>query len=87
MDSRKECKGCSSSVRLSEEDIYDIIKNIKVDKDRDIVCEKTYKERIGVCKKCEDLLYNTTCRYSGYLVYVKAREQKAFCPRPGQTNW
>ncbi|MFP4016739.1 MAG: DUF6171 family protein [Halanaerobiales bacterium] len=86
MGARRNCKGCSSSVRLSEQDLYDILKNVKLT-EGELVDEELYKKRLACCKECSDLLYDTTCKYTGYLVYVKAREINTSCPKPGKAKW
>lgn len=87
MRSEKNCKGCSSSVRLNEDDLYKILKNVKKNKQVDFVNETVYKKRLNICRKCKDLLYETTCKFSGCLVYIKANEIDAVCPRPGGSKW
>lgn len=83
----RDCKGCSSSVHLSDGDIYEIMNNVKNNQKEDIVDENIYKERLAICKECQDLLYNTTCRYSGYIVYMIAKDKDACCYRPGKGKW
>ncbi|NLJ84359.1 MAG: hypothetical protein GX336_05575 [Halanaerobiaceae bacterium] len=85
--SRQGCKGCSASVYLSPGDIYEIIRDAEAKTRDELVAEEIYKSRLEVCQECPDLLYNTTCRYSGYLVYVLAREKKASCQKPGEKKW
>lgn len=85
--SKQGCKGCSASVHLSVEDIYEVIKGAVANLQEDLVEEDVYRMRLEICQKCPELLYNTTCKYSGYIVYVLARDKKASCQHPGQQMW
>lgn len=85
--SKEGCKGCSASVYLSVEDLYEIIRYAEANTGADLVEEDIYKIRLEICKECPDLLYNTTCKYSGYIVYVLARNKKASCQKPGEKKW
>lgn len=87
MKNNSNCKGCSSSVHLSIEDIYEIIKDTEKDLKGNLVDESIYKRRLEICKGCQDLLYNTTCRYSGFIVYVLAKEEDVCCQKPGKGKW
>ncbi|MEJ6951776.1 DUF6171 family protein [Natronospora cellulosivora (SeqCode)] len=85
---KRNCKGCSSSVRLKEKDIYEILEKVKSNKkEKDIVDSNLYTDRLAICKKCDDLLYETTCKYDGVLVYVKAKDIDSFCSKPGNSKW
>lgn len=83
----KGCKGCSASVQLSTDDIYEIIKGAERDIREGLVDEDIYKKRLTICKECADLLYNTTCRYSGHIVYILAKDENAHCHKPRGGKW
>lgn len=83
----RRCKSCDSSVVLSEEDIYEITKKTKELSSDKVVDKDSYRKRINICKACSALLYETTCSYSGYIIFVKARELSASCAKPGSKLW
>ena len=76
----KACKGCSASVRLGTDDLYEIIKEAERDMGEGLVDGELYSERLALCRECAGLLYNTTCKYSGQIVYVLAKDKDARCP-------
>jgi hypothetical protein len=82
-----ECKGCSATVRLSQEEIQRIfgetvkVKNVK------LVTEQEYKSRLEKCGQCTYLELGTTCRLCGCLVQIKAKLAGAKCPYPYQPQW
>ncbi|MFW6035057.1 MAG: hypothetical protein ACOCRZ_02255 [Halothermotrichaceae bacterium] len=88
MVSRSEkCKGCYPVFKLPSGDIYNILKkNIKCNKDK-IVRKNIYEQRIRACELCKGLIANTTCRYSGNLVYQTAIKAKKKCFYPGGSKW
>ena len=85
--SEDECKGCSASVRLSEEEVERILAEYLRDHPADIVDDATYQSRLAICGECDDLQYATTCRHCGCLVPVMAKLSAKQCPRPGNASW
>ncbi|NLE23847.1 MAG: hypothetical protein GX625_00665 [Clostridiaceae bacterium] len=87
MSHSSKCEACSVSVHLSQEEIDTLfgktmkVKNIKT------VNEDEYKKRIDICMSCESLLYDTTCRYCGCIVQIKAKLQNSTCPYPYEPKW
>lgn len=87
MPERDECKGCTATVRLTQEEIAQIfgetarVKNVK------LVTEEVYMQRLDKCNNCTALDYGTTCRHCGCLVQIKAKLLAAKCPYPYEPRW
>jgi hypothetical protein len=83
----KFCKGCTSSVHISDDEIKKIfgsevkVKNVK------LVSEELYKNRLDICKNCDAFVYNTTCKYCGCLIEIKAKLSASKCPFPYNPKW
>ena len=82
-----DCKGCSSSVRMTEDEIHNLIEATLKTENIQHVAEDIYIQRLGICNKCSALDYGTTCRYCGCLVQVKAWLLSAKCPYPYDAKW
>jgi Rieske Fe-S protein len=84
---QEECKGCSTTVHISPEEIQRLfgetlkVRNVK------LVTEEVYRSRLQVCTQCASLDYNTTCRHCGCLVQIKAKLAGAKCPFPYSPKW
>lgn len=82
-----QCEACSVSVHLSPKEIDALflrtvdIENVK------IASEEEYAGRINICMGCDGLIYNTTCRYCGCIVQIKAKLEHAACPYPYNPKW
>ena len=86
MTAENDCKGCSASVRISEEEIEKIFSSMKVKKVK-LTSKKEYINRLNICQNCQFLDYNTTCRHCGCIVQIKAKIAKASCPAPENPKW
>ncbi|SDZ47896.1 hypothetical protein SAMN05421736_11413 [Evansella caseinilytica] len=73
------CKGCSSSVVVTDLD-YELT-------DENSVSEEVYQERLEICMECPSLLYGTTCQHSGAIVHHRAMLADKHCPSPLQPQW
>ena len=88
MDNSKECKGCSASVRHSFEEInlkmHDFIGTIESDQR---VTDELYNKRLAECDSCAGLYYESTCRYCGCFVQMRALRINTGCPHPAGSRW
>jgi len=84
---RKKCKGCYPVVKLPGGDIYDLLKKGNKSDNVEIVEKNIYERRIHSCELCSGLIANTTCRYSGNLVYETAVKINQKCFYPGKSKW
>ncbi len=84
---RKKCKGCYPVVKLPNGDIYDLLKSSSKSNSDQIVEKDIYEERIHSCELCSGLIGNTTCRYSGNLIYETAVKSSQKCFYPGKSKW
>lgn len=88
MDKGKDCKGCSASVRYSFEEVKanmaDFIKTI----DPDLrISDTLYGRRLAMCSGCTGLYYETTCRYCGCFIQMRALRSNMDCPHPAGSRW
>ena len=83
----KECKGCSSSVKISDEEIEKMFGDLKKVKKVNVISQKVYEQRIASCQECKYLDFGTTCRQCGCIVEIKAKLAKGECPYPGSSRW
>ncbi len=84
---RKNCKGCYPVIKLPNGDIYDLLKSSSKSDDVQIVEKEIYEQRIQACELCNGLIGNTTCRYSGNLIYETAVRFNQKCFYPGKSKW
>ena len=81
------CKGCTATVRLTQEEMDKIfgetmrVKNVK------LVTEDEYNNRLDKCMSCEYLDYGTTCRFCGCIVQIRAKLAGSGCPYPYEPRW
>lgn len=88
MKNRKECKGCSASVRVSFEEISAQMEEyIKTVDPEDRVAEEEYERRLQECSRCPALYYGSTCSYCGCFVRMRALRINKSCPYPGSRKW
>jgi hypothetical protein len=80
MNTSTDCKGCSASVKVPQREIDRIVAELCQDKNVPLTDQNTYLSRMAICKKCEDLLYGTTCRHCGCFISVRARFAEKNCP-------
>ena len=79
IDKAEACKGCSSSVQVSEAQLIRLLGKIKAE---DAVADDAYRERLAACGNCESLAYGTTCMHCGCLVRLRAKLKAGRCPHP-----
>ncbi|MFC3801080.1 DUF6171 family protein [Cohnella sp. GCM10012308] len=73
------CKGCDSSVQVTEAQIDRLLSKIKPDERVD---DGQYKNRLEACASCDSLAYGTTCMHCGCLVRLRASLKEGRCPHP-----
>lgn len=82
-----QCKGCSTSVRLSPEEIRKLFGDTLRVKDIKVVSEEEYQKRLVHCQTCTSLQYGTTCKHCGCLVEIRAKLAASKCPYPYAPKW
>jgi hypothetical protein len=83
----KYCKGCNSSVHISKEEIEKVFgKKINL-KGIKLTTQNEYEYRINICKQCEAYIYNSTCKYCGCLMEIKAKFKASKCIFPYNPKW
>jgi hypothetical protein len=82
-----ECKGCSSSVHVTAEEISKLFGESLRVRDVKLASEEEYGRRIAICQNCEAFQFGTTCRWCGCLMAVKAKLAAARCPAPQGSRW
>ncbi|GAF63159.1 hypothetical protein BTS2_0050 [Bacillus sp. TS-2] len=80
----KVCKGCESSVTVEKKDLIRLLGSIPSDK---MSSNTVYEKRVSTCLGCEALLYGTTCKFSGMIVFYKAKQKEKRCPYPQNGKW
>ncbi|MBM7553149.1 DUF6171 family protein [Thalassobacillus pellis] len=86
MTVKSPCKGCSESVKVTEESIQQSLSDIQIKKSQ-TVSEHVYQERLSKCNTCSSLQYGTTCMHCGCLVRYRAKFKNKSCPYPGEAKW
>ena len=84
---RRKCKGCYPVFKIPNGDIYDLLKSSSKSDNDQIVEKDIYEQRIQSCELCSGLIANTTCRYSGNLIYETAVNINQKCFYPGKSKW
>lgn len=87
MELNSNCEGCAVSVHLSEEEIRELFGSTMKLKSVKTVSEDEHKRRMDICKSCDQLVYNTTCKQCGCIIHVKAKLAGARCPYPYNSKW
>lgn len=88
METGKDCKGCSASVRHSFEEVKSTMAEYMETIEPDLcVAEDLYNERLAGCSSCPGLYYETTCRYCGCFVQLRALRKNTECPHPAGSRW
>ena len=82
-----KCKACSASVRVSEEEIDEMLNVIISSKNFVLVNEAVYEKRLDICFNCTYLEYGTTCMQCGCIVQIKAKLMESTCPYPKKPKW
>lgn len=87
MNDKNFCKSCKSSVHLTEDEM-DLIfgKNAKVNNVK-LISEDLYKTRINTCHNCDGFIYNSTCKYCGCIITIKAKFEAGKCSYPFNPKW
>lgn len=83
----QKCKACSSSVRVSEEAIDEMLKDIISSGNFQLVEDFTYEMRIKECMQCKFFQLNTTCLQCGCIIQITARLKDSTCPFPLKSKW
>ncbi|AZO96445.1 hypothetical protein [Halocella sp. SP3-1] len=86
MSVNRYCKGCNTAVKLPAGDIYDLLQN-NSKFEKELVPKHVYQERIKLCEKCSALIAKTTCRYTGFLIYIAAADKNEQCSWPAGSKW
>lgn len=73
------CKGCTSSVQVTEAQIERLLSKIKPE---DRIDDDSYNARLEACASCDGLAYGTTCMHCGCLVRLRASLKAGRCPHP-----
>lgn len=82
-----ECEACGTSVHLSPEEIETLFGKTMQIKKVKTVSEEEYNRRMDLCRQCEALVYDTTCKHCGCIVQIKAKLEHARCPFPYHAKW
>lgn len=86
-NNKRECKACSASVRLSDEEISMAIDKLSHLKGIKFVSDDIYQSRLDKCNSCQYLEYGTTCLQCGCIVQIKAKMPESVCPYPKNRQW
>lgn len=76
-----KCKRCGIKTVLSEEDIENMVNEVKAMRSVRLVDYKVYADRFGICTECDKLLYGSTCSVCGCVVQVRALLADGRCPK------
>lgn len=82
----QKCKKCLL-LEAGERVTYDEIMNYVNTLDKESLCdENTYKQRLAICKACDNLL-SGMCLKCGCYVEVRARLAVSDCPDADNKRW
>ncbi|MFB5673960.1 DUF6171 family protein [Paenibacillus terreus] len=81
------CKGCTTTVHVSEEEIRQLIGSVARIRSVKLTTEEEYDRRMQACRSCEAFQFGTTCRWCGCLMEIKAKLQTSSCPSPAGSRW
>jgi hypothetical protein len=88
MAESKNCKGCSATVHQSFDEIRANMDEYTRTIDTDLRTDPAlYKKRLLRCSSCAGLYYETTCRYCGCFVQMRALRKNLDCPNPEGSRW
>lgn len=88
MTNAKDCKGCSATVHHSFEEVkLNIAAYIITIDPNHRVDEELYEKRLAQCSSCTGLYYQSTCRYCGCFVQMRALRNTMDCPNPEGSRW
>jgi hypothetical protein len=87
VDETNNCKGCRTSVRVLDNQIQEMLKEIENSGNFELAALDTYEERLDKCAACKYLEYDNTCLQCGCIVHIRARLRKSSCPFPGESRW
>ena len=87
MNENLPCPDCGGTVRVPPEEVAKILRIIIETGHVEVAEDEEYKKRLDICKECASLEFGTTCLYCGYLVEIRARILKEYCPNPGYRKW
>jgi hypothetical protein len=83
----KNCKACSSSVRVSEEAIEEMLSDIIASGNFQLVEDEIYESRLAQCNECKYFQYGTTCLQCGCITQITAKLKESTCPYPLKSKW
>jgi hypothetical protein len=84
---KRKCKACSTSVRITNDAISEMINTIINSNQFEIADDKSYNYRLEQCLSCNYLQYDTTCMQCGCIVHVRAKLKNSTCPYPQKAKW
>jgi hypothetical protein len=83
----EKCKGCTTNVNVSLEEIKVMILNVINSGNFNLVSEEVYKKRLQKCENCKYMEFDTTCRQCGCIVQIRALFAEKDCPYPKKSMW
>lgn len=75
------CKRCGIKILLSDDEINQMVDDVRKMKGVHTAEENVYKHRLEVCGRCESLEYGSTCMKCGCIVNVRAVMKDGKCPK------
>ncbi|MCX7711710.1 MAG: DUF6171 family protein [Clostridia bacterium] len=88
MNSKNECKGCRRSVRHPFDEVKEKMEEFLLTiPEEEKVSQPVYNMRMSECRQCSGLYYDTTCKYCGCFVQMRAMRKNKDCPHPGKSKW
>lgn len=75
-----ECRGCRIVMRLPPAEVDRLVSEYLASNPGTVVDDATYEVRLGICGRCPDLQYGSTCRHCGCLVAARAKIAQKTCP-------
>ncbi len=87
MENKPNCKACSASVHVSDDEIKTAIDKLSRVRGIKFVDDDLYFKRLELCSECKYLEYGTTCLQCGCLVQIRAKMPDSTCPFPKTPKW
>lgn len=82
----KECRKCSGSISISNEEIEAQINKV-IESGVPLAEKNLYRKRLEACDACERLVYGNTCMSCGCIVKVRALNALRICPHESGSRW
>lgn len=84
----KRCKGCSATVHHPFSEIKsNMAEYIDAIAPELRVNDELYEKRLAQCLNCGGLYYESTCRYCGCFIQMRAVRSSMDCPNPEGSRW